>query len=264
MFTLNQIRNTLGLKEHQGEPEYLLAEYLQCQILDSIFQQEQSAHLSFIGGTSIRLVYGGTRFSEDLDFDNFGLSFSDFQDLIAAVLSDMRQKGYEASGRFVEKEAFHCYVKFPKILFDHGLSPLQEENILIRIDTMKKDKIFTPEPFILNRFDVRRDILVNPASIILSQKLITILGRKREKGRDFFDVSFLWGQTVPNYEYIKAMAGMDRATLFNALRQRCGELDFVRLAKDVERFLIYPDQKDRVLKFCDLLEQIERTTAAQG
>lgn len=261
MFTLNQIRNALGLREHQGEPAYLLVEYLQCQILDSIFQQEQSVHLSFIGGTSIRLVYGGTRFSEDLDFDNFGLSFSDFQNLIAAVLSDMKQKGYEASGRFVEKYAFHCYVKFPKILFDRGLSPLQEENILIRIDTVKKDKIFTPKPFILNRFDVRRDILVNPASIILSQKIITILGRKREKGRDFFDVSFLWGQTSSNYEYITAMTGMDRWALFDALHKRCGELDFVRLANDVERFLIYPTQKDSVLKFCDLLEQIERTTA---
>lgn len=258
MFTLNQIRNAIGLKEHQGEPAYLLVEYLQCQILDSMFQQEQSEHLSFIGGTSIRLVYGGTRFSEDLYFDNFGLSFGDFQDLIAAVLSDMRQKGYEASGRFVEKEAFHCYVKFPKILFDHGLSPLQEENILIRIDTVKKDKIVAPAPFILNRFDVRRDILVNPASVILSQKLIAILGRKREKGRDFFDVSFLWGQAKPDYEYIRVMAGMDRSALFDALRKRCGELDFVRLANDVERFLIHPEQKDRVLKFCDLLEQIER------
>ncbi len=255
MFTLNQIRASLGLGEHQGEPEHLLTEYLQCQILDSLFLQESSAHLSFIGGTSIRIVYGGSRFSEDLDFDNFGLSFQDFQELITATIVDMKQKGYEVDGRFVEKEAFHCYIKFPKILFDHGLSPVQGEKILIRIDTVKKDKIITPRPFILNRFDVYRTILANPLDIILSQKLITILERKREKGRDFFDVSFLWGQTEPNFRYIKEVTGMERAVFFDALRDRCSKLSLPSLANDVEPFLIYPEQKNRVTDFLAFLEQ---------
>lgn len=255
MFTLNQIRTSLGLDEHQGDPEHLLTEYLQCQILDSLFLQESSAHLSFIGGTSIRIVYGGSRFSEDLDFDNFGLSFQDFQALISATISDMKQKGYEVDGRFVEREAFHCYIKFPKILFDHGLSPVQGEKMLIRIDTVKKDKIITPRPFVLNRFDVYRTILVNPLDVLLSQKLITILQRKREKGRDFFDVSFLWGQTEPDFRYIKEVTGMERDAFFGALRQRCSTLSFVSLAQDVEPFLIHPSQKNRVTDFPTFLEQ---------
>ncbi|MBI4600277.1 nucleotidyl transferase AbiEii/AbiGii toxin family protein [Candidatus Uhrbacteria bacterium] len=255
MFTLNQIRTSLGLTEHQGQPEHLLTEYLQCQLLDSLFLQESSKHLSFIGGTAIRIVYGGSRFSEDLDFDNFGLSFQDFQDLISETMSDMRQKGYEVDGRFVEKDAFHCYIKFPKILFDHGLSPMQTENILIRIDTVKKDRIITPQPFILNRFDVYRTVIVNPVTIILSQKLIAILGRKREKGRDFFDVSFLWGQTEPDFHYIEAVTGMGRDAFFVALQDRCANLSFSILANDVEPFLIYPEQKNRVTDFFAFLEQ---------
>jgi len=256
MLTLDQIRTALNLRTHHGTPSYLLAEYIQCQLLDSLFKQESSAYLSFIGGTAIRLVYGGTRFSEDLDFDNFGLSFPDFQNLIASVITDMEQKGYTMEGRFVQKEAYHCYIKFPKILFDHGLSPLQDEKLIIRIDTVRKDKIFSPASYILNRFDIRRTIHVNPASIILSQKLMTIIGRKRTKGRDFFDVNFLWGQTKPDFAYIKTLTGKETNDFFRALKDRCRALDFQRLANDVERFLIYPEQKDRVTQFPQLLDQI--------
>jgi predicted nucleotidyltransferase component of viral defense system len=60
----------------------ILVEYIQHELLDSLFKQEKSQHLSFIGGTALRIVYNGSRFSEDLDFDNFGLSFDEYTDRI--------------------------------------------------------------------------------------------------------------------------------------------------------------------------------------
>ena len=52
----------------------MLVEYLQYELLDSLFKNKAVAALSFIGGTSIRILHDSPRFSEDLDFDNFGLS----------------------------------------------------------------------------------------------------------------------------------------------------------------------------------------------
>jgi hypothetical protein len=114
---------------------------------------------------------------------------------------------------------------------------------------MEKKKIFTPVTHTLNKFDIYRNILVNPVDILLSQKLMTILGRKREKGRDFFDVSYLYGMTQPNFGYIEEIMEMSKAQFVEKFLARCEELDFSFLAKDVEPFLMYPEQSARVIGF---------------
>lgn len=233
----------------------MLVEYVQHELLDSLFKQEKSRHLSFIGGTALRIVYNGSRFSEDLDFDNFGFSFEEFQRLSDAVVEDMRLKGFAVEFRTIEKSAYHCYVKFPHILQEAKLESDAEEKILVRIDIMEKKKIFTPVIYTLNKFDLYRNILVNPADILLSQKLITILGRKREKGRDFFDVSYLYGMTQPNFGYIEEMLGISKVKFIKKVLARCEEVDFSFLAKDVEPFLMYPEQAARVTDFKDFIKK---------
>ena len=43
-------------------------EFLQILFLKELYNQNFSKDIFFKGGTCIRLIYGGTRFSEDLDF----------------------------------------------------------------------------------------------------------------------------------------------------------------------------------------------------
>ena len=44
------------------------SEALQLILLDNLYAQSGSRHIIFQGGTALRWVYGGMRFSEDLDF----------------------------------------------------------------------------------------------------------------------------------------------------------------------------------------------------
>ncbi|MDF1515261.1 MAG: nucleotidyl transferase AbiEii/AbiGii toxin family protein, partial [Anaerolineae bacterium] len=66
----------------RGYERALLREYLQYKLLQAIFESRQASQLSFIGGTALRIVYGNNRFSEDIDLDNFHLSFQEFCDMI--------------------------------------------------------------------------------------------------------------------------------------------------------------------------------------
>lgn len=255
MLTLEQIKKNVSEETFKRSPRSALIEYLQYEILDSVFKQKNSEKLSFIGGTSIRIVYHSQRFSEDLDFDNFGLSFEDFKDLLDKVVKDMELKGFGIEFRFVEKMAFHCYIRFPDILFKNHLSPNEDEKLLIRIDTVNKEKNITPEIFILNNFNVYRKILVNPISTILAQKIIAILERKREKGRDFFDVSYLLGKTEPDYDYIKNNRGWDKLEVKEKLLARTNEVNLKDLSEDVIPFLLKSEEVDRVLTFKEYIEQ---------
>lgn len=227
----------------------ILVEYIQYELLDSIYVQKKSEFLSFMGGTSIRIGYNGNRFSEDLDFDNFGLTFKEFEELIGKVVWHMGKKGFEIEFRFIQKGAYHCYIKFPELLFKSGLSASQTEKILVRIDTVNKEKLFNPNIFIINKFDLYRNILINPPEIILSQKLITILQRKREKGRDFYDASFLYGKTEPDFEYIEKCTNTKKENFIKMVIAKCEKLDFKRLAKDIKPFLTDPSQAVRVEDF---------------
>ncbi len=53
--------------------------------------------------------------------------------------------------------------------------------------------------FILDKFDVFTQINTTPKELLLAQKFYAVINRKRNKGRDFFDIVFLLGQgLIPN------------------------------------------------------------------
>lgn len=249
MLTIDQVKKSFPEGVFEKNPKAALVEYLQYELLDSIFQQTESEKLSFIGGTAIRIAYGSSRFSEDLDFDNFGLSFDGFKTLLDKVAVTMRLKGFDIEFRFVEKEAYHCYIKFPDLLFRHGISGQREEKILVRVDATLKREIVKPTVYILNGFDVYRKILVNSESVILAQKFIAIMERKRAKGRDFYDVSYLLGKTGPDYSFLKEVYGYTQEEIVKKLFSKVESLDLDLLAKDVLPFLMDPDDIERVTGF---------------
>ena len=229
----------------------MLVEYLQYELMDSLFKNASAAALSFIGGTAIRILHDSHRFSEDLDFDNLGLSFAQFEELLKMACKDMGYKGFLIEYRMVERGSYHCYIRFPEVLQRSGLTPKTGQKILIRVDSETKARIYEPDMVFLNKFGVYRRILAAPVSILLAQKLIAILYRKREKGRDIYDVSFLMGFGPPDFVYVQKTIGLDEAEFILTLGQRLEELDLAMLARDVEPFLFAPEQKERVITFQD-------------
>ncbi len=88
-----------------------------------------------MGGTALRIIYNNNRFSEDLDFDNKNITEADFGIITEFIHSKLVQQGFEIQMRNVYKGAYHCHIKFPGLLKEHGLSGQVAERILIRLDT---------------------------------------------------------------------------------------------------------------------------------
>jgi len=247
----------------QRFPRFMLREYLQVKILEILFESPVADQLCFLGGTCLRIVHGNQRFSEDLDFDNRGISVDQFEDLAKLVRLQLRREGYEVELRTVMPGAWHCYIKFPGLLFEQGLSGHQEEKILIQLDLEAQQVDYEPERFILNQYEVFTTILTTPLAVLLSQKLYTIINRKRKMGRDFFDVVFLFGKGIqPDYSYLKKKAGISEPT---ALKRRiielCQSVNMATMARDVEPFLFTGQDTKRVIHFEQYLLQILNTEA---
>ena len=240
----------------RGFKRNILREYLQYKILEIIFNSRLAPKLSFIGGTALRIVHENTRFSEDLDFDNFNLDESDFIKLSKEIVSGLQMEGYSAETRNVLKRAFRCYIRLPEILFDQNLSNLKSEKILIQVDTEPHGFSYTPDPVFLNKIDIFTQIAVAPADILLAQKIYALLNRKRAKGRDFYDVIFLLQKTKPNYDYLKQKTGIaDPQALKKALLGHLKSMNLKDLARDMEPFLFQPSDSKKIVSFLEYIKQ---------
>lgn len=236
----------------------ILREYLQYKILEIIFNSKYAQDLIFLGGTALRIIYNNGRFSEDLDFDNFKLTEEQFADLANEIKKGLELQGYEVEIKNVFKGAYRSYIRMPKVLFDNEISDLQEEKIMIQIDTVPHAFDYQKDSKILNKFDVFTQIFTTPIDILLSQKIFAALNRSRAKGRDFFDIVFLMPKTKPNYQYLEEKLGiMNGKELKESLLEKTTDLNFEDLAKDIEPFLINSDESKKVKMFREYIQSVE-------
>ena len=240
------------LRSHR---ESILKEYLQYLILSSIFNSPYAGKLAFLGGTALRILHGNTRFSEDLDFDNFGLSEEEFTLLGDSIKNYLEVRGLKVEINTVTKNAYRLKIRIPNLLFDEGLALVPEQKILIQVDTVPQNFSYEPEKPFINKFEVFTQINAVPKDILLSQKIYAAVNRKRIMGRDFFDIVFLYGiGAEPNWDYLEKNIGVKNATELKAyLLEKTAHLDFDLLAKDVEPFLFHPQDKQRVELFREFL-----------
>lgn len=256
MLSLEEIKPYYPEGLHHFE-RFIIREYLQYKILEIIFECPYEDKLAFLGGTCLRIVYHSNRFSEDLDFDNFKLTQEDFDGITAIVKAQLERLGYIIEIRNVTRGAYHCYISFPEILYNEGLTNHKEEKIMIRLDSEAHEFDYRPDLPLINKFDVFTQINVTPKDILLAQKFYAVINRKRNKGRDFFDIVFLLGQgQVPNYQYLNLKLGIRTP---EDLRQRiidkCQKLDMQEMARDIRPFLFDTKDEKKVLLFSKYLEQ---------
>ncbi|MBI5414284.1 nucleotidyl transferase AbiEii/AbiGii toxin family protein [Candidatus Peregrinibacteria bacterium] len=256
MIPLEQILTAYPKNLHAFK-ESILKEYLQYKILNSIFNSEYGNKLAFLGGTALRIVHGSSRFSEDLDFDNFGLSEQEFIHLSEIIQKDLMLEGLEVEVQTITKNAYRIKIRIPKLLFDSGLSAMADQKILIQVDTVPQNFEYVSEKPLLNKFDIFTQINALPKDLLLAQKIFASFDRNRIIGRDFFDIVFLYGiGAQPNFDYLKKNIGINNQTnLKKYLLEKTASLNFEDLAKDVEPLLFNPRDTNKVLLFREFIEQ---------
>ncbi len=160
----------------------ILREYAQHLFLRFFYTKKGSENFLFKGGTSLRIVFGSPRFSEDLDFT--GLSNSEkYEKVLEASLQDMYSEGMEVklheskatSGghlAHIEVSIFGEHVKIQNHISFRSRSETLSENVVVISNVTP-----TYNVYILDR------------KIIVKEKIEALIDRS--KPRDFFDLYFL-------------------------------------------------------------------------
>jgi len=238
---------------------FVMREYLQYKILEILFDGPYASKFCFLGGTCLRLVHNNNRFSEDLHFYNFQITEDEFSTVSVSIQLALEKQGYRTEMKQVIRGTYHCYIHFPGLLFEQGLSGFRTEKILIQLDTEPQHFNFKPDIFILNKFDVTTSIFVTPTDLLLAQKFAALCLRKRRKGRDFFDIVFLLSKSVkPNYDYLQMKLGVSNSSqLRNRVNKVCEQTNLEEMVADVRPFLFYPADEKKIRLFRQIIEQAD-------
>ena len=158
----------------------------------------------------MRIVHGSQRFSEDLDFDDIGVSDEIFSAMIDDCIRQLAHYGLDADVSISQKDARHAYIKVKNILTDFWLAPETreevQEKLMIRIDSHDQWYMFTPTVSPVLKFGIHMMIPTAPLPLLMAHKIVTIGQRKRAKWRDYFDLVFLMSKQVqPDMDYLEQM-----------------------------------------------------------
>lgn len=201
--TIQQEGKRLNIPEHKQRA--LIREYLQSKIINSFYKQKKSQGLSFIGGTSLRILRGLDRFSEDLDFDNLNLTFSEIKEIFRKIEEELNKQGFKSV--FNLKKTNHSGIgdfRFPNLLFELEISRHQGEKLKIKINYTTPEIKPVQETITLSRFGFTQIVITNTLPALLSQKIKAVLGRSEIQPRDFYDlVWFLSRNIEPDFEILK-------------------------------------------------------------
>jgi predicted nucleotidyltransferase component of viral defense system len=222
--------------------------------LQYIYGTIHGADLVFMGGTAVHLFMGSPRFSEDLDFDNRGVSASGFRTLVDDVAHRFALEGVACDVVVKEHQGITAVLRFTDMLRRWSLTGHRDSVLRIKVDTQPQNFNVVPDRRILSRLDVFVPVPLTPVPVLLAQKFTALLDRPRTMGRDIYDISWLLGQAKPDYAYLEAKAGIpDAAHLRQIVLDKLATLDMAALRTDVLPFLPSPGEADRITLFADFI-----------
>jgi len=173
----------------------IVREYLQSMAISTIFAMPESKKLSFVGGTSLRLLRDIDRFSEDLDFDNLGLSSQDFSTMMTNLKHRFKRENIEIELKETIKGLKQYYeLRFPNLLFELKITTNDKEKLMIKIDQSTSWEGQTSDVILFSKYGFIEQVTTNPLNQVLVQKLAAYVQRKQTQPRDMYDVVWLYSR----------------------------------------------------------------------
>jgi len=243
-------------------------EFLQILCLKAMSDKNLFDQLAFVGGTSLRIVFGLKRFSEDLDF-----SLLERSDLQIGRLEEQLHHAFSLYGLKLETwvksegNVQSIMMKFPGLLKELGLSDLERQKLSIKVEIdlnppqgwqIAHSIVYDVYMFSVTHYDL---------SSSFATKLHACLYRRYTKGRDLYDfIWYLGRKTLPNFALLNNAILQTQGTNPNInaenlkpfLLEYVRKIDMEKARRDASPFLREPSEL-RLFDQDILVDAIEST-----
>ena len=244
------------------DEENALKEIVQEIILFALWRADFFEVAAFQGGTSLRILYGMNRFSEDIDFilrePNPEFQWRPHLDNIAETCEEFGIAPEVLNKQRMDSNVKAALIKDTSVANQLNLrfydqKPGKKLTIKLEIDT--NPPTGSDFEYTYLSFPVDYEVCHQDLSSNFALKMHALLCRPYLKGRDWYDFNWYIAQGIaPKIELLKNAllqhgpwqgqdVNVDRAWLVNALRGKMTSIDWRDAAVDVERFLKPIEQK---------------------
>ena len=243
------------------QQEQALKEILQEVALYGLWRAGFFEVAAFQGGTSLRLLYGLRRFSEDLDFilksPDAGFGWSGYFDVLVEVLAEFGVRCELVDRGHMDRAVRQAMLRDDSIARQLDLSFYRGETgrklkIKLEVDTCPPAGSGFEYRYL--DFPLDFEVCIQDLSSNFALKIHALLCRPYLKGRDWFDLGWYVAQGVtPNLRLLEAALDqygplkgqgvmVDKTWLESALHERVRAIEWPVAAQDVAPFLSASEQ----------------------
>jgi predicted nucleotidyltransferase component of viral defense system len=232
-----------------------LKEITQEVALYSLYKAGFFQNVCFLGGTSLRIIHGLDRFSEDLDFSlwkpdpDFKLDY-----FLDRAMSLMSTYGYDFSIDKKDLEDKTVQSRFLKddsikkvLTFKHNQDTRSKIRIKIEIDTNPPQGAKKEIEYV--DFPMDFPVAAHDLQSLMSGKLHALLCRPYAKGRDWYDLLWYLSQSIkPNLDFLHSAIfqmgpwqnqkiNLNEKFIQTELQIKTSMIDWKIVKEDVRKFL---------------------------
>ena len=243
------------------EEENALKEIVQEIILFALWQADFFEVAAFQGGTSLRILHGLNRFSEDIDFillePNPSFSWQPYLDKLAETCQEFGIAPEVLDKAQMDKNVRAALIKDTSIANQLNLEFMNHSGrkLTIKLEIDCNPPAGSGFEYQYLDFPVDYEVCHQDQSSNFALKIHALLCRPYLKGRDWYDFSWYIAKGItPNLNLLEnalVQYGpwqgqnivVDRGWLENALAEKIVSINWQDAANDVERFLKPVEQK---------------------
>jgi len=246
-----------------------LREILQEVALAGLYRAGFFEKAAFYGGTSLRILHGLDRFSEDMDFTLLqpDPAFS-LVPFLSSVVSECEALGLHVTARvkdkppgnpiesaFLKSDTLWSELVMTDIVPQAGMGMMPAVRIKLEVDRNPPLGFHTEERLLTRPFSFHVKTLSLPD--LFAGKMHALLFRKwgnRVKGRDWYDMEWYIRKGVPlhlgHFEQRARDSGnwtgsaLTSEVLLSILHRRIQEVSYKAIRDDLERFIRHPSALD--------------------
>jgi len=244
------------------EEERATREIFQEVVLYALWRADFFEVAAFQGGTSLRILHGLPRFSEDLYFilkaPNADFEWNPYLEKLLAGLLEFGLRPEAIDKSRMDQNVKRALLKDNSISNQLDLS-FERDHLNRKLKIKLEIDINPPggSGFAYSYLDYPLDFEVCHQDLAsnFSRKIHTLLCRPYLKGRDWYDFNWYVKQNVhPNYIHLQSALDqlgpwqgqsrvIDRAWLKGALAEKISSIDWKEASADVSRFLSVTEQQ---------------------
>lgn len=244
------------------DEENALKEIVQEIVLFALWREDFFEVAAFQGGTSLRILHGLNRFSEDIDFilrePNRGFQWQPYLENIAETCEEFGIAPEILEKQYMDNNVKAALIKDTSIANQLNLRFYNQQRgrkLTIKLEIDANPPAGSSFGYTYLSFPVDYEVCHQDLSSNFSLKMHALLCRPYLKGRDWYDFNWYITQGItPTIELLQNAlmqygpwqgqdVNVDRAWLVNALRGKITSIDWKDAAADVARFLKPIEQK---------------------